>query len=70
MLKELRAFGVLITPVGNRTAAIQEIRRLGTPVVLVDREASRMQCSLYRPMTRSAVVPDLTPSQPGSGMAV
>jgi LacI family transcriptional regulator len=46
MLKEQRAFGVLITPVGNRTATIEEIRRMGTPVVLVDRGARRKQCSV------------------------
>jgi LacI family transcriptional regulator len=46
MLKEQRAFGILITPVGNQTATIDEIRRLGTPVVLVDRGASRNQCSV------------------------
>lgn len=46
MLKEQRAFGVLITPVGNKTAAIEEIRRMGTPVVLVDRGARSKQCSV------------------------
>jgi LacI family transcriptional regulator len=46
MLREQRAFGVLITPVGNDTAAIEEIRRSGTPVVLVDRGANRRQCSV------------------------
>ena len=46
MLREQRAFGVLITPVGNETDAIQEIRDSGTPVVLVDRGAGRRQCSV------------------------
>lgn len=46
LLQEQRAFGVLITPVGSRTAAIEEIRRRGTPVVLVDRGSSRKQCSV------------------------
>lgn len=46
MLREQRAYGVLITPVGDRTAAIEEIRRSGTPVVLVDRGANRKQCSV------------------------
>jgi LacI family transcriptional regulator len=46
MLKEQRAFGILITPVGNETAAIDEIRRRGIPVVLVDRAASGSQCSV------------------------
>jgi len=46
MLKEQRAFGILITPVGDDDAAIEEIRRMGTPVVLVDRGANRRQCSV------------------------
>jgi LacI family transcriptional regulator len=46
MLKEQRAFGILITPVGNDTAAIDEIRRRGIPVVLVDRAAPGSQCSV------------------------
>jgi LacI family transcriptional regulator len=46
MLKEQRAFGILITPVGDDDRAIEEIRRMGTPVVLVDRPASRRQCSV------------------------
>jgi LacI family transcriptional regulator len=47
MLKEQRAFGILITPVGDETAgAIEEIRERGTPVVLVDRGAGRNQCSV------------------------
>ncbi|HEV7657496.1 MAG TPA: LacI family DNA-binding transcriptional regulator [Mycobacteriales bacterium] len=47
MLKEQRAFGILITPVGEETAgAIEEIRERGTPVVLVDRGTSRNQCSV------------------------
>jgi LacI family transcriptional regulator len=46
MLKEQRAFGILITPVGESTTAIEEIRHLGTPVVLVDRGARSRQCSV------------------------
>jgi LacI family transcriptional regulator len=49
MLSEQRAFGILITPVGDSagpTGTIDEIRRLGTPVVLVDRGTGRRQCSV------------------------
>jgi LacI family transcriptional regulator len=46
MLREQRTFGILITPVGTETATIDEIRRMGTPVVLVDRSANRSQCSV------------------------
>ena len=46
LLQEQRAFGVLITPVGNETAMIEEIRAKGTPVVLVDRGSNRRQCSV------------------------
>ena len=46
MLKEQRAFGILITPVGNKMTAIDEIRRRGIPVVLVDRAARGSQCSV------------------------
>ena len=46
MLKEQRAFGILITPAGSKTAAIDEIRRRGIPVVLVDRAAPGSQCSV------------------------
>lgn len=46
MLKEQRAFGILITPVGNQTGPIDEIRRRGIPVVLVDRGARKNQCSV------------------------
>ena len=38
-LQEQRAFGILITPVGSKTTVIDEIRRRGIPVVLVDRAA-------------------------------
>lgn len=45
-LQEQRTFGVLITPVGTRTPAIDAIRKMGTPVVLVDRGSNRRQCSV------------------------
>jgi LacI family transcriptional regulator len=45
-LKELRAFGILITPVGSKTTAIDEIRQRGIPVVLVDRAARGNECSV------------------------
>lgn len=46
LLQEQRAFGILITPVGHELAAIEAIRRSGTPVVLVDRGSNRRQCSV------------------------
>lgn len=47
LLQEQRAFGVLITPVGERTLAIEAVRGSGTPVVLVDRGATkRRECSV------------------------
>jgi LacI family transcriptional regulator len=46
MLREQRAFGILITPVGNKTAGIDAVRRSGIPVVLVDRGSNRRQCSV------------------------
>jgi LacI family transcriptional regulator len=46
LLQEQRAFGILITPVGGKTAAIDTVRRSGTPVVLVDRGSNRRQCSV------------------------
>ncbi len=46
LLQEQRAFGVLITPVSNKTPAIEAIRQMGTPVVLVDRGSNRKMCSV------------------------
>ncbi len=46
LLQEQRAFGILITPVGQSTDAIDAVRGTGTPVVLVDRGSSRRQCSV------------------------
>ena len=46
VLQEQRAYGVLITPVGKNVAAMEAVRRAGTPVVLVDRGSNRRQCSV------------------------
>ena len=46
LLQEQRAFGILITPVGGSNEAIAAVRRMGTPVVLVDRGSNRRQCSV------------------------
>ena len=46
LLQEHRAYGVLITPVGEKNSRIEEIRRRGIPAVLVDHGASRRQCSV------------------------
>jgi LacI family transcriptional regulator len=46
MLREQRAFGILITPVGKKIGVIDEIRQRGIPVVLVDRGARKSQCSV------------------------
>jgi LacI family transcriptional regulator len=45
-LQEQRAFGVLITPVGNRTPVIDSLRRMGTSIVLVDRGSGPKRCSV------------------------
>jgi LacI family transcriptional regulator len=46
LLREQRAFGVLITPVGAKRDTIDAVRRSGIPVVLVDRAAQGRQCSV------------------------
>jgi LacI family transcriptional regulator len=46
LLQEQRTYGVLITPVGSKTPAIDQLRRRGTAVVLVDRGSGRGQCSV------------------------
>ncbi len=46
LLQEQRTFGILITPVGNRTPVIDSIRRTGTSVVLVDRGSGPRRCSV------------------------
>ncbi|HEY2674258.1 MAG TPA: LacI family DNA-binding transcriptional regulator [Rugosimonospora sp.] len=46
LLEEQRVYGVLVTPVLGRSKLIEEIRRRGTPVVLVDSGSSRQQCSV------------------------
>ena len=46
LLEELRAYGVLLTPVLNTNRQVKEMQRRGVPVVLVDRGSSRTQCSV------------------------
>ena len=46
LLQEQRAFGILITPVARSQPMIEAVRRMGTPVVLVDRGSNRRQCSV------------------------
>ncbi len=46
LLQEQRAFGILITPVGDNTPAIDAVRRSGVPIVLVDRGSTRRECSV------------------------
>jgi LacI family transcriptional regulator len=46
LLQEQRAYGVLITPVAASNPRVEEIRERGIPAVLVDRGASRRQCSV------------------------
>ena len=46
MLQEQRAYGVLITPVSEKNKKIGEMRRHGTNVVFVDRQAGPRQCSV------------------------
>jgi LacI family transcriptional regulator len=46
LLQEQRAYGILITPVSSRNPRITDIRKHGTPTVLVDRSAPRRQCSV------------------------
>jgi LacI family transcriptional regulator len=46
MLQELRAFGILITPVAAKNPAIDRLRHSGTNVVLVDRASGTAQCSV------------------------
>jgi LacI family transcriptional regulator len=41
-----RSYGVLLTPVGRDLARINELRRNGVPVVLVDHAGSSRQCSV------------------------
>ena len=46
LLQEQRAYGILITPLTESNVRIEELRRSGTPVVLVDRGSTRRQCSV------------------------
>ncbi|UQX87442.1 substrate-binding domain-containing protein [Jatrophihabitans telluris] len=46
LLEEQRSFGILLTPVMTKNPRIEEIRKRGTPVVLVDRASGRGQCSV------------------------
>ncbi len=46
LLQEQRSFGVLITPVSSKMTRIDDIRRRGTPAVLVDRGSGRNRCSV------------------------
>lgn len=46
LLEEHRSYGILLTPVLAVTRQMEEIRRRGTPVVLVDRGATPQQCSV------------------------
>ncbi len=45
-LEEQRVLGILITPVENENPHIERLVARGIPVVLVDRGASRQQCSV------------------------
>jgi len=45
LLEEQRVYGILIAPMLGGTKRIEEIRRRGTSVVLVDRRATSAQCS-------------------------
>lgn len=46
VLEEQRAFGILLVPAFYDSPLIAEIRRRGTPIVLVDRGSSSNQCSV------------------------
>jgi LacI family transcriptional regulator len=46
LFQEQRSYGVLLTPVGRDLARINELRRNGVPVVLVDHAGSSRQCSV------------------------
>jgi LacI family transcriptional regulator len=46
LLREQRAYGILITPTGKSSRLIQSIRNGGTAVVFVDRTSSRRHCSV------------------------
>src|SRR4051794_27879120 len=46
LLQEQRASGILITPTARNTTPIDEVRRRGMPLVLVDRGSGQRQCSV------------------------
>lgn len=46
LLEEHRVRGILVTPTGDNPERLEEIRRRGIPVVLVDRHAPRGRCSV------------------------
>lgn len=46
LLQEQRSYGILITTVTGRMKHIDELRRSGTPAVLVDRPGGRNRCSV------------------------
>jgi LacI family transcriptional regulator len=46
LLQEQRSYGVLITPVSTKMTRLDDIRRQGTPSVLVDRVGSGRRCSV------------------------
>jgi LacI family transcriptional regulator len=46
LLQEQRASGILITPAARTRSPIEDIRRRGMPLVLVDRSSNRRQCSV------------------------
>ncbi|MDT0263530.1 LacI family DNA-binding transcriptional regulator [Jatrophihabitans lederbergiae] len=46
VLEEQRAFGILLVPAFYDSPLTAEIRRRGTPIVLVDRGSSSSQCSV------------------------
>jgi LacI family transcriptional regulator len=46
VFREQRSYGVLLTPVGRDLARINELRRHGVPVVLVDHAGSSRMCSV------------------------
>ncbi len=46
VFREQRSYGVLLTPVGRDLARINELRRHGVPVVLVDHAGGSRMCSV------------------------
>jgi LacI family transcriptional regulator len=46
LLQEQRSYGILITPQAKKNGRIAQIRQHGTPVVFVDWQSSRRQCSV------------------------